>query len=146
MKTKLLIFFTLIGLSCFQLHAQQTTVYNDANSDGLWATVENWNNGLPIAGDGDVANLTESVNLGGVNREIGQLLGANNTNTKTYSNGTLTLNGTTVSNTDQIIRIRSNKAITVTCDVVVNVDGKDINIRNNASSRYALYFLLSLPI
>ena len=134
MKTKLLIFFTLIGLGSYQLHAQQTTVYNNANLDGLWATVENWNNGLPIAGDGDVANLTESVNLGGVNREIGQLLGANNTNTKTYSNGTLTLNGTTVSNADQIIRIRSNKAITVTCDVVVNVDGKDINIRNNATS------------
>jgi len=124
-----------IGLCSFQVNAQQTTVYSDAQPDGLWATVGNWDNGLPIAGNGDVANLTQSVDLGGVNREIGQLLGANNTSTKTYSNGTLTLNGTTVSNTDQIIRIRSNKAITVTCDVVVNVDGKDINIRNNASSR-----------
>ncbi|WP_157691896.1 T9SS type A sorting domain-containing protein [Polaribacter sp. KT25b] len=133
-KTAFLL-LAFIGLCSFQANAQKTTNYLDTTSDGLWATVGNWSNGLPIAGDGDVANLTESVDLGGVNREIGQLLGANNTNTKTYSNGTLTLNGTTVSNTDQIIRIRSNKTITVTCDVVVGVDGKDINIRNNATSQ-----------
>ena len=133
-KKTTLVLLAFIGICSFQVNAQKTTNYLNTTTDGLWVTPGNWSNGLPTAGDGDIANLTESVDLGGVNREIGQLLGANNTNTKTYSNGTLTLNGTTVSNTDQIIRIRSNKAITVTCDVVVNVDGLDINIRNNASS------------
>ena len=131
MKKTALLLLAFIGLCSFQMNAQVSTTYTDSG-DGLWITAGNWSNGFP--GAGDTANLTETVDLGGVNRPLGQLVAANNTNAKTYFNGTLTLDGTTVSNTDQIIRIRSNKAITVTCDVVVSVDGKEIETRNiNAS-------------
>ena len=42
MKTKLLIFITLIGLSSYQLTAQEK--YTNATADGLWGTLGNWVN------------------------------------------------------------------------------------------------------
>ena len=137
MKTKLLIFFTLIGLGSYQLTAQEK--YTNASGDGLWGTLGNWVNtvggapstSLPTSTDRATLKSTDGINLGGITRTVGSLYFNQNTAT-TASNGTLVLDG---SSDDFIISNWTNKRSQLTCDVTVNVTGKSFKNRNAANSK-----------
>ncbi len=102
--------------------------------DETWDTATNWTNSI-IANETGIATLERTIDLETNSYTVGQLQMTGNSNTKTFSNGTLILNGTTSLNPDQIIRNRSNKAITITCNVTVDVDDKEIHIRENATTQ-----------
>ena len=106
----------------------------DDAGTGTWATATNWTNSI-IANETGIATLQRTIDLETNSYTVGQVLISGNDNTKTFSNGTIILEGTTSSNTDQIIRNRSNKIITIDCNVTVNVNDKVIQNRNISKAR-----------